>query len=145
MANTLSNRGRSTNVFDDFRRELGQLAGGLFDDSSYTAVFEPRVNLAETATSYEVVADLPGLKAEEVEVEFHDGNLWITGTRQRETEEEGKKFHRIERRYGQFRRVISLGNEVDADNIEAAYKDGVLTINVPKVAAAQPKKIAVKR
>jgi HSP20 family protein len=144
MTHTLNNRGRSANVFDDFRRELSQFAGGLFDDASQGAIFAPRVNFAETATGYEVVADLPGLKPEDVDVEFHDGHLWITGARKEEAEEEGKTYHRVERRFGQFRRVITLGNEVDAEKIEASYKDGVLTVNVPKIAAAQPKKIEVK-
>ena len=144
MTNTRPNSGCSANVFDDFRRELSQFAGGLFDDASRGAIFAPRVNFAETAAGYEVVADLPGLTAEDVNVEFHDGHLWITGARKEEAEEEGKTYHRVERRFGQFRRVIALGNEVDADSIEASYKDGVLTINVPKIAAAQPKKVEVK-
>jgi HSP20 family protein len=50
----------------------------------------------------------------------------------------------VERRYGSFRRVIAIGNQVDADKVEAAYKDGVLTVNVPKAAAAQPKRIQIK-
>jgi len=130
-------------LFEDFRREMGRFAEGIFDDVG-GAIFAPRVNFAETEIGYEVRADLPGMKPEDVNVEFRDGHLWITGERKDEAEEEGKTFHRIERRFGQFRRVIALGNEVDADSVEASYQDGVLTVNVPKIAAVQPKKIEVK-
>lgn len=144
MASTLTRCRRNTNLFDDFRREMGRFAEGLFDDAGEGVIFAPRVNFAETERGYEVHADLPGMKPEDVNVEFRDGQLWITGERKDEAEEESKTFHRIERRFGQFRRVIALGNEVDADNVEARYKDGVLTVNVPKIAAVQPKKIEVK-
>ncbi|MBP85153.1 MAG: heat-shock protein [Planctomycetaceae bacterium] len=140
MTTTLSNCGPSGNLFDDLRR----VAEGLFGDTASGAIFAPRVNIAETESGYEVIGDLPGMKPEDVNVEFRDGHLWITGERKDETEEEGKTFHRVERRFGQFRRIISLGNEVDGDKIEASYKDGVLTIHIPKVAAVQPKRIEVK-
>lgn len=143
MTTTPANCGRNAGLFDDFRREFGRFAEGLFDDAA-GALFAPRVNFVETETGYEITADLPGMKPEDVHVEFRDGHLWITGERTDETQEEGKTYHRVERRYGQFRRVVALGNEVDADKVVAKYKDGVLTIDVPKIAAVQPKKIEVK-
>jgi HSP20 family protein len=128
---------------DDFSKEIGRLAGGFFDEVPRRSLFAP-VNFAETETGYEVTVDLPGLKPEEVSVEFKDGHLWITGERKDETEDKGKTYHRIERRYGKFRRVIALGTEIESDKVDASYKEGVLTINVPKAEAVQPKRIEVK-
>jgi HSP20 family molecular chaperone IbpA len=87
-------------------------AEGFFDDASTANVFAPSVNFAETEKGYEVSVELPGMKPEDVHVEFKDGHLWITGERKSEVEEKGKTFHRVERRYGSFRRVIAIGNEV---------------------------------
>jgi HSP20 family protein len=111
---------------------------------SDSRLFAPRVNIAETAKTYEVTADLPGLKSEDIQIEFQDGQLWICGERKHESEEKGKTFHRVERSCGQFRRVIALGSDVDPDHVEATYRDGVLTVVVPKVAAVQPRRINVK-
>jgi len=143
MTNALSSGRWTPTLFDDFRKEMGRLAEGFFDEDQRRSLFAP-VNFAETETGYEIVADLPGMKPEDVNVEFKDGHLWITGERKDETEDKSKTYHRIERRYGSFRRVIALGNDIDAEQVDATYKDGVLTITVPKVAAAQPKRIQVK-
>ena len=143
MTHILSNRFGSPRLFDDFRKEMNRLAEGFFDETPSRSLFAP-VNFAETETGYEVTVDLPGMKPEEVNVEFKDGHLWITGERKDETEDQGKTYHRVERRYGKFRRVISLGSEIESAKVDATYKDGVLSINVPKAEAAQPKRIEVK-
>ncbi|MDY0165104.1 MAG: Hsp20/alpha crystallin family protein [Thermoguttaceae bacterium] len=93
---------------------------------------------------YEITLDLPGLKPDEVNVELKENQLWVSGERRHEAEEKGKTYHRIERAYGQFRRVIPLASQVKTDAIEAEYHDGVLRITVPKSEAAQPKRIEVK-
>ena len=144
MTNSLSSYRWTPSLLDDFRKEMGRFAEGFFDDAAGANVFAPSVNFAETENGYEVSVELPGMKPEDVHVEFKDGHLWITGERKQESEEKGKKYHRIERRYGSFRRVIAIGNEVDAEKVDATYKDGVLTVDVPKVAAAQPKRIQIK-
>lgn len=137
---------RFPRIFEDFRREMDELFQSFFgsEQGSQLAVFAPTTNVAETDRAYEVTVDLPGVKPEEVSVELKDGQLWITGERKHETEEKGKTYHRIERAYGQFRRVLPLGQNVDPDKITAEYKDGVLRIEVPKSEAALPKKIPVK-
>lgn len=133
--------------FDSLRREMDQLFNQFFgaeDGGESLQMFAPRTNVAETEKHYEITVDLPGLKPEEFNVELKEGHLWITGERKQETEEKGKTYHRVERFFGQFRRVIPLGGDVDAEKIAAEYKDGVLRITVPKTEAAQPKRIAVK-
>ena len=106
--------------------------------------FLPEVNMAETDKAVEVTVELPGMKPEEVKVELHDGALWIMGEKKEEKEEKGKTFHRIERRTGAFRRVMPLPVEVEADKVDARFHDGVLTIGLPKIEKAAPKKIEVK-
>jgi HSP20 family protein len=104
----------------------------------------PQVNLSETDQSYEVSVDLPGVKLEDIDVELKHGELWICGTRSEESEDKGKTWHCVERFHGDFRRVIRLGDDVDAENVNADYKEGVLHVTVPKSENAQTKKITIK-
>lgn len=106
--------------------------------------FAPIANLAETETHYEVTVELPGMKPEEFNVEFRNGELWVTGERKEEKEEKEKTYHRLERRYGAFRRVFALPVAVDEEKVTAEYKEGILRINVPKVAEVKPKRVEVK-
>jgi HSP20 family protein len=137
----------SPRLFDDFRREMNQLVSNFFggeDGGRGVAGFMPRTNIAETDSGYEVSLDLPGMKPEEVNIELKEGQLWVTGERKCEREEKGKTFHRVERQYGQFRRIIPFDVPVDADKVEAEYKDGVLHVTVPKSETAKPRRIEVK-
>ena len=106
--------------------------------------FVPRTDVAETESGFEVTAELPGLKPEEVQVEIKEGSLWISGEKKEEKEEKGKTFHRVERRRGEFRRVLPLPTNVDEEQIEARVEDGVLHVLVPKIETATPRKIEVK-
>jgi len=106
--------------------------------------FAPDVNVVETEEGFEVTADLPGIKPEEMSVELRDGGLWISGKKEEEKEEKGKTYHRLERRYGEFRRVVPVPGATDDEKVQAEYHDGVLKISVPKSEAAKPKKIEVK-
>jgi len=87
---------------------------------------------------------LPGMKPDEVKVELHDRALFITGEKKEEKEEQGKTFHRVERRSGSFRRVFNLPTEVEEDQIDAKFADGVLTVSLPKSARAAARKIEIK-
>ena len=86
---------------------------------------------------------MPGLKREDIEVTLHDGALLISGERKAEAKQEGVEVHRQERYYGKFQRVLTLPEPVAADKIKAEYKDGVLTVTLPKTEAAKPKIIDV--
>ena len=129
-----------------FEREMEDLFGRMMgrDEEWLPAdFFRPRYDLAETDAEYEVKVDLPGMKPEDVTVEVKDGNLWIVGKKEEEKKDEGKTFHTVERRHGEFRRVIPLG-DVDVDKINAEYHDGVLKVTLPKLEEAKPKRIEVK-
>jgi len=106
--------------------------------------FSPTVDLVETETQFEVTVDLPGLKPEEVDVELKNGGLWISGKREEEKEENSKTYHRVERRHGEFRRILPLPSTIDEEKVEAKFEDGVLKIFVPKTEEAKPKHIEVK-
>jgi HSP20 family protein len=106
--------------------------------------YTPSLNVCETDGGYEVSVELPGLKPTEVTVEFKDGNLWIAGEKKEEKEEKGKTFHRIERRHGEFRRMIQLPSAVDEAKVEAKFEHGVLMVSVPKSEKVKPKRIPVK-
>lgn len=80
----------------------------------------------------------------ETDIEFKENALWITGERKHETEEKEKTYHRVERQYGFFRRIVRLGPDVAPESINAKYKDGVLTISVAKVESARSKRINVQ-
>jgi HSP20 family protein len=104
----------------------------------------PTTDLVETENQFEVTVDLPGLKPEEVKVELKNGELWISGKREEEKEEKGKTYHRIERRHGEFRRVLLLPSTINEEKIDAKFENGVLKISVPKSEQVKTKHIEVK-
>lgn len=131
-------------LLDDFRKELGRLVENVFEIDTGTQTFTPSVNVIETAQSIEVTMDLPGVQPADVQIEIKEGQLWISGERKSQGEATGKTVHRIERRFGQFNRVIPLGAAVDVDKVEARYNGGVLTISVPKSEASKARRIEIK-
>jgi HSP20 family protein len=106
----------------------------------------PAMDLVEQDGAYEISAELPGLSPEDVEIEMTDRTLTIKGEKREETEKKEADYHLSERRYGSFRRVLTLPEGVDADRISAKVVNGVLTVTLPKLAAAKSsaKKVAVK-
>ena len=139
---------RLPHLWGGFEREMEDVMRRMFDwdanGGTETGLsFAPSLNVAETDSGYEVTVDLPGVKPEEVNVEFKNEALWITGARKSETEEKEKTYRRIERHYGSFQRVIRLGTDVNPESIEANYKEGVLTITAAKTEEARPRRIEV--
>jgi HSP20 family protein len=114
------------------------------DEGSLMAEWAPAVDVQETDGEYLIKADLPDVKKEDVHVELQDGMLCLRGERRQEKEEKGKKFHRIERAYGQFERRLALPSEVDPQKVAAEFKNGVLNVHLPKSAHAKPRAIEVK-
>ena len=105
--------------------------------------FAPPCNIVETDQEYLLEVDLPGFTAEQVQVEFEDGRLTISGERTFQRQEE-HKYHRVESRYGKFRRSFGLPRDVASGKIEAKFENGVLRLTAPKSEAAQPKRIEVR-
>jgi HSP20 family protein len=138
-------------LFDDFRFDFGGSPfrrGRLLEpfsrgDMSWGAI--PAVDIAEKDNAYEITAELPGIDEKDIEVKYGSGMLTIRGEKQAEKEEKKKDYHLSERSYGSFQRSFSLPGGVDADKLSADFKNGILTISVPKMADAkkQEKKIAI--
>ncbi len=104
----------------------------------------PTVDISETGDEYLIKAELPEVKKEDVKVTVEDGVLTLQGERKQEKEEKGKKFHRVERSYGSFVRSFTLPESVDEGSVKAEYKDGILTLHLPKTEKVKPKAIEVK-
>jgi HSP20 family protein len=94
--------------------------------------FTPSVDAYETEGSFEIEMALPGLKEDEVEVDFHDGRLTISGERRFQNEDKNKRYHMVESQYGSFSRSFQLPQNTNPENIEANFEDGVLHISVKK-------------
>ena len=128
-----------------FRRDMDELFNQFFTDvQPREELWTPRLNVSETDAEYEVSLDVPGMTPDAFEVEMRQGQLWISGERKSEHEEEGKTWHRVERSYGRFQRSVHLGDDVNPEQVNAEYKDGVLRITVPKSEKSQTRKVEVK-
>ena len=123
------------------RRQLDQ----MFDDApqSVSAGVYPLINLSEDKDRYYVRAELPGVKADELDIQVTGNNLAISGERKITAEGEGAKYHRREREAGTFSRMIGLPGEVDTEKVDAKLDNGILTIKVAKAEIAKPKQISV--
>lgn len=101
----------------------------------------PPLDMSETATDIELHMDLPGVNADDIDIQVSANQLTISGERKEEKEEKGEAFHRIERRQGQFSRTVMLPCAVQEDDVDAHYKDGVLHIKLPKTAESKARHI----
>ena len=106
-------------------------------------VLSPRVNIEEREDAFEVSAELPGVEEKNIEVTVEEGVMTISGHRESSREEKKEGTLLRERSYGSFRRSFRLGSTVDAEKIEASYKNGVLSVKLPKAEAARPRQIPV--
>jgi HSP20 family protein len=94
--------------------------------------FSPQVDAYETEQGYQIEAALPGMKREDIKVDFHQGRLTISGERHFQNEQNQRRYHMVESSYGSFQRTFQLPDTVDPSNIEASFENGVLHIMVPK-------------
>jgi HSP20 family protein len=108
------------------------------EESMTLTDWTPTVDIGENDKEYVVKAELPDVKKDDIKVNVDDGTLTISGERKVEKEEKGTKFHRVERAYGCFERSFTMPDDTDADQITSEYKDGILTVHLPKNPAAKP-------
>ncbi|MBX3333095.1 MAG: Hsp20/alpha crystallin family protein [Nitrospira sp.] len=125
-----------------FARPATRAANGK--ETMIVADWTPSVDISETEGEYQIKAEIPDVKKEDVKVTLEDGVLTIQGERKHEKEEKGKRYHRIERSYGSFIRTFSLPDVIDEDKVKAEFKEGVLNLSLPKSENAKPKAIDVK-
>lgn len=133
----------STDMERMFDSLLGRTVGSVLRGTNGEK-FMPHLDVVETPNEYLIAVDLPGVKPEDVKVEMEEGKLTISGKRETLVEENTKHVHRIERTKGTFHRVVTLPREIDTENIDAKYEQGVLHITLPKLAERQPRKIEIR-
>ena len=105
--------------------------------------WSPALDLYQSNDNVVAVVELPGMRKEDIEISLHDGTLTVSGERKRETGSNGENAERTERYIGRFRRSIALPTRVDAGKVSATYRDGILTVTLPKAQEVKPKQIQV--
>jgi len=136
--------GRLSSLRDELDRLFESPLAEWTGSSQLLGGWVPALDVHEDKDNYVVRAEIPGLKREDIDVSLQDGALVIFGERKTEKVEAGVEVHRQERYYGKFQRALTLPEPVAADKVKADYKDGVLTITLPKTEETKPKKIDVK-
>lgn len=126
----------------EFDRLFAEFAGGL-PAAAAAMTLAPRLDVVENDSEFEIQAEMPGLRREDIAISFDDGVLTIRGEKKSEEERKDKNVHVSERRYGEFLRTLRLPSSIDPNAIRAVMDNGVLRIVVPKLAHAEPKKIEV--
>jgi HSP20 family protein len=132
------------------RREMDRVFDRFFDFEPGWAGLElagdwaPKVDLSETKDAFVVRAEIPGVEQKEIQVSLQDQMLTIKGEKAKENEEKDEHYHRMERSYGGFARAMRLPVAVDPSKVTASFKDGVLTVTLPKTPAAKGATIPVK-
>ena len=128
------------------KRDMERLTEGItrgYTRSSSAGVF-PLMNLTEDNDAYYIRAELPGMKADEIELSVTGDSISISGERKITNEDTEAKYHRRERESGKFNRILNLPGPIDVEKVDASSVDGVLTIKLPKAEIAKPRQITIK-
>ena len=135
------------------RALVGRPAWGLFDRLfedfelpsllSEEMTFMPAFDVSETQNELIVKGEVPGMDQKDIDINLSDGLLTIKGEKKHEKEDKNENYHCVERHYGKFSRTMRVPFEVEADKVDATYKDGVLKVTLPKSETAKPKKIEI--
>src|SRR3990170_3053511 len=129
--------------FDRLFRDAFSAMSGEREAEPSTRPWAPAVDIYETENSIVLKAELPGIDPKDVEVRVEDNTLYLKGERKFEKETKDENYHRVERWYGSFARSFALPNSIDADKVAAEYKDGLLTLTLPKREEAKPKTVRI--
>ena len=139
---------RETNDLSRLHRDVDDLFHGFFDswDWPLKGISRwPILDIAENNNSFIVKAEIPGCKAEDIDISVHGNTLTISGEKKQEEEKKEKGYYHVERSYGSFRRNLNMTTEIATDKIEAICENGILTITLPKSEETKPVKVKVKR
>ena len=131
-----------------FRREMDRLFDRFFEPrwDEFEAVGEwaPKLDFSETKDAYLVKAEVPGVEQKDISVQIQNQVLTLKGEKHKEKEEKDEKYHRVERSWGAFTRTLALPMGVETEKVSATFKDGLLTIKLPKAPGAKGMTIPVK-
>lgn len=119
---------------------MNELMSNMWSEGNVAKEFSPSIEVKETKNDYCVVAELPGMTREDIDVQFDNNVLYVKGEKRSQRENnEDERIHYSERFYGSFMRSIPFGDEVDSDKIDAQFKDGVLSVKLTKKPLDKPK------
>ena len=136
------------NEIMNMQREMNRLFSGVTptakqDEDYESAVWSPTVDITEDSDKYVLVFDIPGVEKSDIKMNFSDNTLKVSGERKTVEEKKDVTSHRVERIFGKFYRSFNFPTMVNAEKINASYKDGVLTVSVPKAEESKPKLISI--
>src|SRR6058998_2891746 len=137
------NRFNRYQFLGEFPNKIGNVGNGE-PHSLTVADWSPEIDISQDDHGYLLKADLPEIKKDDVRVTVEDGILCVSGERKTEKEDQKRKFHRIERSYGNFRRSFTLPEDTDSKKVTAEFHDGVLKVHLPTTPIARSKAIEVK-
>lgn len=140
------------NPMSQFKTEIDNVVQRFFEEPFFTSNplwnrdsdLSPALNVIEKSDSYTVEVEIPGIQSEDIEIAIENNALVIKGEKNVVTEDKDNKMHVVERKYGSFQRALTLMDNVNVDEIKAEYDNGMLYINVPKTAEAEPCRIDIK-
>ncbi|MFA6233665.1 MAG: Hsp20/alpha crystallin family protein [Bacteroidota bacterium] len=142
-------RWNPVNEMMNLQREMNRFFNGMpskanRDEDYESAIWSPMADIIEDTDKYELSFDLPGMKKEDIKMNFSDNTLKISGERISTEQKKDATCHRVERVSGKFYRSFNFPTQVNAEHIAATYNDGVLTVTVPKAEEVKPRPISIK-
>jgi HSP20 family protein len=144
MRDLMSMEREFSKIFNSLERKFGFDDGDGENGDYENAVWMPMTDILEDNDKYYLNIDLPGIKKEDVKINYSNGQLSVSGERKQESEEKNLKFHRSERSYGKYFRSFTLPQKIKENEIDAEFKDGQLKISIPKSEEAKPKQLEIK-
>lgn len=129
-------------IINNFERTFEN--GSSLPEEFENAVWSPLSDIYEDKDNFKIKLDLPGMKKEDVKINMENNMLSISGERKQEKETDNSKYHRVERVYGKFYRSFTLPEFIEHEKIDAEFKDGQLTVTIPKSEKAKPKQLEIK-
>ena len=140
-------RWRPLGEVDSFRREMDRMFDNFFgsgtDVDNFSSAWQPSVDIKETKDDFVLMAEVPGMSKNDIKINISENTLTIKGEKKEEKKEADHNFHRVERKYGSFQRSFTLPTQIQGDKVKASYKDGVLSITMPKKEEVKPKEIPI--
>jgi len=137
-------RKREMTRFEDAMHDMFDRVLGAWETPFAEPAWVPALDIAEREDEIVIKAELPGMKAEDIDISVQGNTLTLSGEKSTESEKKEENYYHVERRYGTFRRTLTLPTQVDPDKIEAHHAHGVLTITLPKSEKERARRIPVK-
>ncbi len=134
---------RFFDIREDFDNVMRDFLRGFGGPLSSREVF-PVADVKEDEDKYTVTVEVPGIDKKNLKITMKDSSLLVEGAKKEESKEEGESYLRVERSYGNFRRVFNFDSQLDSKKVNAEFKDGILTVTLPKTEKEKPKEIEVK-